>query len=79
MYKCSDCGAVFEYPEEAVETHGLDTPPYERIEVCPGCFSTDFAVAAECECCGEWASDYFETKDGHIYCEDCTYHRRAWR
>lgn len=37
MYKCNECGYEFEYPEIQIETHGLDTPPYEEIRVCPYC------------------------------------------
>lgn len=37
MYKCCDCGNIFEYPTEWYETHGLDTPPYEHWSGCPRC------------------------------------------
>lgn len=32
MYRCCDCGHLFEEGEQAVreETHGLDSPPYEK-------------------------------------------------
>ena len=31
MYRCVNCGNLFEEGEQAVweETHGLDSPPYE--------------------------------------------------
>lgn len=37
MYKCLNCGAVFEEPAVTYETHGLDRPPYEKVYVCPVC------------------------------------------
>ena len=44
MFKCNECGAVFEYDDliEIVETHGLDNPPYERFLVCPNCNGGDY-------------------------------------
>ena len=43
MYKCVSCGAIlaegeFEF---VTETHGLSSPPYESIAVCPYCGSDD--------------------------------------
>lgn len=34
MYKCRECGNLFEEGEQAVweETRGLDSPPYETRE-----------------------------------------------
>ena len=29
MYICLDCGRIFEIPRKHIETHGLDSPPYE--------------------------------------------------
>jgi len=42
IYKCNDCGYEFEYPKIIEESHGLDTPPYERFAVCPCCLDTDY-------------------------------------
>ena len=41
MYRCNRCGNVFADDEFnfVIETHGLDSPPYERIAVCPYCGS----------------------------------------
>lgn len=39
MYKCNNCGETFDIPEELIETHGLDGPPYEHWDVCPFCIS----------------------------------------
>ena len=41
MYICESCERVFEEFDFVVEKHGLDTPPYEMIAVCPHCGSTD--------------------------------------
>ena len=41
-YFCSGCERFFERTETRYETHGLDTPPYERYGVCPYCGSTNF-------------------------------------
>lgn len=37
MFKCFECGDKFNYTLEITETHGLDTPPYEKRYVCPRC------------------------------------------
>ena len=42
MYVCDWCKGEFEEAETVIETHSLDTPPYERISVCPYCGATDF-------------------------------------
>lgn len=48
-YKCNNCGATFARPMRVIETHGLDTPPYERIKVCPCCQIPDFDEIEEDE------------------------------
>ena len=42
MFRCLRCGKEFEEPNTYEETHGLDTPPYERVAVCAHCSSVDF-------------------------------------
>ena len=37
MYKCMNCGSVFDDPDYYYETHGLDNPPYEQMWGCPDC------------------------------------------
>jgi hypothetical protein len=39
MFRCLDCKAAFDEPLHLVETHGLDTPPFEDRYVCPRCKS----------------------------------------
>jgi hypothetical protein len=55
MYRCKECGFVFEEPYEYEETHGLDTPPYEKWSVCPRCKESGIEEIEEVECsrCGE--------------------------
>lgn len=37
MYKCDNCGEVFDEPHEYVETHGFTDGLYERCSCCPYC------------------------------------------
>lgn len=39
MYRCESCRSLFDEDEFdfVTETHGLDSPPYENIAVCPHC------------------------------------------
>jgi NAD-dependent SIR2 family protein deacetylase len=34
---CTECGITFDEPKTITEKHGLETPPYEEIDVCPEC------------------------------------------
>jgi len=63
MFKCEDCGAVFEEPAVSREYHGLEYG-YEERGHCPNCGSDDYTNSKVCDICGEpaWGSDY---------CEDC--------
>lgn len=67
MYKCLECGAIFEEGSEAVwqETHGLDTPPYETLSGCPICKGA-YEEAPECKLCGN-----YKNVDNESYCEEC--------
>ena len=42
MYICNNCKQMFEEPDFLYETHGLDTPPYEKLYFCPYCHCGDF-------------------------------------
>lgn len=75
-YECHNCGRRFEEPDIITETHGLDSPPYEKIGVCPYCKGY-FAEIHECKICGEHFTDDELTSgvcDGCIY-EDVTFDR----
>ena len=37
MLLCLDCEALFDDPNQYVEKHGLDSPPYETVYGCPCC------------------------------------------
>ena len=69
MYRCCECGNLFEEGEQAVweETHGLDSPPYEKWSGCPLCHG-DYEEVYQCDSCGDWHSKD-ELYDG--WCENC--------
>ena len=69
MYKCENCGHLFEEGEQAVweERHGLDTPPYEKFSGCPICKS-GYEEVHQCKECGDWHTED-ELHDG--WCEKC--------
>ena len=69
MYRCCECGNLFEDGEQAVweETHGLDSPPYEKHSGCPVC-KGDYEEVHQCRDCGDWHSED-ELYDG--WCEKC--------
>ena len=54
MYHCKDCGFEFLYADTIIERHTLDSPPFEKIRVCPNCKSYNFdkAKTPHCRCCG---------------------------
>jgi DNA-directed RNA polymerase subunit RPC12/RpoP len=68
-YECHNCGRRFEEPDIITETHGLDTPPYEKVAVCPYCHGY-FEEMYQCEICGEWFTDA-ELTSG--VCDECIY------
>ena len=69
MFKCCECGHLFEDGEQAVweERHGLDTPPYEKWDGCPIC-NGGYEEVHQCKECGEWHTED-ELYDG--WCEKC--------
>lgn len=73
MFVCGDCGAVFDAPLRTVERHGLDTPPYEALEVCPSCYGVCILSAMYCDGCGGVITGkYIQLDDeGTRYCENC--------
>ena len=71
MFVCLECGHVFEEPKSYVETHGLDSPPYENSKGCPICCGA-YVEAYRCNCCEEWIDDiYIKTDDDYRYCLNC--------
>ena len=69
MFKCCKCGNLFEDREQAVwyETHGLDSPPYEKWDGCPVC-KGDYEEVHQCQECDEWHTED-ELYSG--WCEKC--------
>lgn len=69
-FKCLDCGHIFEEGEEArwEETHGLDTPPYEKFTGCPLCYG-EYEETTPCKCCGSEHLPCELDEDG--LCEEC--------
>ena len=69
MYRCENCGHLFEEGEQAVweETHGLGSPPYEKWSGCPLCRG-GYEEVHQCQECDEWHTED-ELYDG--WCEKC--------
>jgi hypothetical protein len=61
MYKCSNCGEIFEEPNAIKEDWG------ETFYVCPHC-NGDYEEAKQCQECDEWNTED-EIYDG--WCEKC--------
>ena len=71
MFVCKECGNLFHEPEHFVESHNLDTPPYEEWYGCPSC-SGPYAQAYQCDCCGEYIIyDYIKLTNGDRICGEC--------
>jgi hypothetical protein len=78
MYKCNDCGHVFERGEERVtrENHGFSCGSVETFKVCPVCggnydvYYFSIEDAEPCKICG-FATDL----EGYDVCEDCVVER----
>lgn len=71
MFICLDCDCIFAETRHYVETHGLDSPPYEEYDGCPKCGGT-YAETYECEECGNWITgEYIKLRNGDRVCEHC--------
>lgn len=71
MYKCLDCGHLFEEGEEKIKKEYmgcfLGGSYVEESSVCPHC-GGDFEETEECKCCGK----PFRAEELYSgYCEDC--------
>ena len=64
MFKCKACEKSFNTPKVRYITHGLDTPPYEAVGLCPYCGGDEIErrVKRYCYFCG------LEVADGRRYC-----------
>lgn len=47
MYICESCKCEFDEFDFVIEKHGLDTPPYETIAVCPHCGADNYEELEE--------------------------------
>ena len=71
MFLCLECQNIFDEPKTYIETHGLDTPPYEKFSCCPFC-GGDYVKTEVCDYCGKYIrGKYIETPDKKLCCEDC--------
>lgn len=62
---------MFQNPKEYIETHGLDSPPYEHFTACPMC-GGNYVPYKRCDLCGNPIFDeYIMLKSGEVYCENC--------
>ena len=67
MYKCLDCGEVFEEPASVRETHGFADGLAETFYMCPYC-KGNYDEAKQCQECEEWHTED-ELYSG--WCEKC--------
>lgn len=70
MFKCLNCGHLFDEGEQAVkrDRHGFKDGPAEEYSTCPVCGYTDLEQTVRCRKCG---GEYLEEEmHGHI-CDKC--------
>ena len=67
MYKCTECGHVFENASHWHESHGFRDGSYERFSGCPRCLSPyeEAVYCANCE------GLFLESELYHGYCANC--------
>ncbi len=71
MFVCVECGHLFEEPVWWTESHGFDSPPYEKIYGSPCCYGA-YTEAHQCNECDEWITgEYIKTASGQRICENC--------
>ena len=70
MYRCNNCGNLFEIGEEAhwVDTHGFADGKGEQMSGCPLC-KGDFSETTPCKSCG--SERFTEDEMESCICEDC--------
>lgn len=74
MFKCTECGHIFDEPKMWSEKHE-DGLPYETLSACPNC-GEHFEEAKQCEICGGWF-----TKDDLTMgvCDECISEYSAYK
>lgn len=71
-FVCLNCKSEFNDQKCISERHGLDTPPYETLAVCPYCGSEDFVHAHYCNICEHVIYEkYYIINCKNIVCEKC--------
>lgn len=72
QFICLECGELFDEPAKIIERHGLDSPPYEEMAVCPHCGGA-FTRTIVCAACGEpITGDYVVLNQSRdCYCDAC--------
>lgn len=83
MYKCEDCGRVFDEPTTVNKIHnefGVSIP--EPVYLCPFCHSDDYgSIKIECSTCANWEpnTEYCAENDKYTdSCEKCGYWTGDW-
>lgn len=70
MYICLNCDNVFEQSKHYIETHALDSPPYEEWGGCPKCGGA-YSETWKCDICDRYiCGDYVQVYRLKI-CEKC--------
>ena len=77
MYKCCDCGYIFEEPktyhENRTPSCGFEPSFIETLSGCPKCESA-YERVFECAYCGKYFKEYELDYNGKDYiCDDCYY------
>lgn len=84
MYKCNNCEAKFEFPDERQicfeeyygVSHLMDGRTYINTYMCPECGDDDMEELEQCNLCGEWFNELHDTTEminggcGYV-CEQC--------
>ena len=71
-FTCLECEHEFDVPKLIEERHGMDTAPFETINVCPNCLSEYYVPSTYCDLCGRAILDeYIITLDDENICENC--------
>ena len=68
LYKCQDCGTVFETLTKGFEHHSeIDPPNIETVyeAICPHCGSDDTITGQACYWCGDGFCEMYD------YCDNC--------
>lgn len=67
MFYCRDCGHNFDKPDKIFENHKLNSPPFEKMYICPNCKSSNIKEKAVryCRYCGKTLK-----KDVGNYCNE---------